>query len=279
MSTDLPNRADRPIFIGGLMKSGTSLLRVLVGQHPLVFASFETHWFDPALRENWRDPQSRRMTLLREFFDIDDAAYARLCAEKQTNPAREFIDIVLENAAAAAGKPRWAEKTPANIRHWPLIRRLWPDAKLVHVTREYRDCFASWKARRGDTLDDFLNSARSAYDAIAPLLGSQTTDYMEVDYTDLVGDTEATMRRVLAFAELHWDPHCRAIDTDITAQERVLVQQVTGRDSKTSISLAKPIFGSSIGQWHELISAEEAATIRRELAPWYDRLGAKWSES
>lgn len=271
-----PNVADRPIFIGGLMKSGTSLLRVLLGQHAQVFASFETHWFDPAIRENWADPTSRRMGYLRKFFAIDDADYARLCDMKSAHPEREFIDIVLSEAAKSAGKTRWAEKTPGNIRNWPLIQRLWPDALLVHVTREYRDCFASWKERRGDTLEDFLEDARGAYTAINPLLGRNTPSYLEIDYTELVQTPEATMRRVLAFAGLPWDANCAAINTKKTAHERKTVRAITGRDSKTSISLEKPIFDSSIGQWHDLITREEAETILETLAPFYDLLGSKW---
>ncbi len=273
------NEADRPVFIGGLMKSGTSLLRVLLGQHRELYAGFETHWFDDDIRINWSQPNSRRMGFLRDFFEIDSEAYARHLATKGASPAREFIDIVLCVAATSAGKPRWAEKTPANIRQWPLIQELWPDAKLIHVTREYRDCYASWKARRGDSLDDFLDSARNAYDAIDPLLGTSSENYMEVDYIDLVSDTENAMRRVLAFCELDWDANCAEINTTATSRERDTVKQVTGRDSKTSISLEKPIFESSIHQWRDLITPEEAATVRDELAPFYARLGARWGEA
>lgn len=271
--------SDRPIFIGGLMKSGTSLLRVLLGQHPTLYAGFETHWFDPAVREGWADPRSRRMTFLREFFELDDAHYAELCAAKRAEPGREFIDIVLADAAARAGKSRWVEKTPANIRHWPLIRDQWADAKLIHVTREYRDCFASWKVRRGDTLDDFLASARTAYDAIEPLIGTSDARYTEVDYNDLVSDTEATMRRILDFAEVDWDPRCASVDTQATARERETVKRVTGKDSKTSISLARPIFGDSVGQWRSMLEPAEAEAIRSELAPWYARLGSRWTDA
>jgi len=34
-----------PIFVGGYFKSGTSLLRALLGQHPDVASGLETHWF------------------------------------------------------------------------------------------------------------------------------------------------------------------------------------------------------------------------------------------
>ena len=63
------------------------------------------------------------------------------------------------------------------------------------------------------------------------------------------------MQRVLAFCELDWDANCAEIDTTATSRERDTVKQVTGRDSKTSISLEKPIFESSIHQWRDLITA------------------------
>ena len=43
-----------PIFIGGMFKSGTSLLRRLIGSHPTIFAGLETNWFrlDPYFASN-----------------------------------------------------------------------------------------------------------------------------------------------------------------------------------------------------------------------------------
>jgi hypothetical protein len=269
--------ADRPIFIGGLMKSGTSLLRVLLGQHRDVFASFETHWYEDAVREHWDDPSSRRMTYLFRFYDLDAAAYGSLCTAKRADPGREFIDIVLDYCMQRAGKPRWAEKTPGNIRHYHLIRSQWPGARLVHVTREYKDCFASWKARRGDDLDTFLAAAQTAYADIAPLLGRRTESYMEIDHDALVTDPEGAMRRVTEFAGLPWDPACARLDLEATRREREKVIEVVGRDSHTNVSLSKPIFTDAIGQWRELLTAAEARRIETELAPYYARLGQGWA--
>ena len=72
---------DHPIFIGGLMKSGTSLLRVLLGQHPDLFASFETHWFSNDFRLNWNDRNSRRVDYLLRFFEITDEGEEKIICE------------------------------------------------------------------------------------------------------------------------------------------------------------------------------------------------------
>jgi hypothetical protein len=268
--------ADRPIFIGGLMKSGTSLLRVLLGQHPDVFASFETHWYEPVIREGWADQYSQRIRYLRQFFELSDSDYAALIQRKRAEPGREFIDVVFEFCAMRAGKPRWAEKTPGNIGHYALICRIWPTAKVIHVTREYRDCFASWKTRRGDTLDAFLTSVKSTYAEIGGLLGKNTESYLEIDHNDLVRTPEQTMRRVLSFAELGWSPSCASLDLAATSEERTKVIEVVGKDSHTNVSLSRPIFTDAIGQWHTMLREDEARRIERELAPFYAIFGERW---
>lgn len=259
------------------MKSGTSLLRVLLAQHRDVFGSFETHWFTDPMRLHWNDPGSRRMQYLIEFFELSDSNYQALCATKREQPHREFVDIVMEYCAIRAGKPRWVEKTPDNIHVWGLIRKQWPDAYLIHVTREYKDCFASWKDRRGDDLDTFLAAATTAYDDIQELLGTTTEHYLEVDYSELASDTESTMRRILTHVGLDWDGACTSIDLKETRTERTKVQNVLGRDSLTAASLTRPIFTDSLGQWRNILNENEISRIDHDLAPWYKILGKRWT--
>lgn len=271
------NLADRPIFIGGLMKSGTSLLRILLGQHSAVFSSFESHWFEDGIRRHWDDPTSRRMELFLKFFEIEQADYESLCATKRAAPDREFIDIAMGFCTERAGKTRWAEKTPGNIIHWPLIKQLWPDARLIHVTREYKDCYASWKTRRGDSLDAFMAAVSASYANAKDLLGKESDRYMEVDHDALVRDPEATMGRVLEFADLAWEPACAIINLEHTNYERGKVIEVLGKDSHTNISLTKPIFTDSIGQYRSLLCAHEIDRIESELAPYYEIYGDLWA--
>jgi len=84
------------------------------------------------------------------------------------------------------------------------------------------------------------------------------------------------MRRVLDFAELAWNPRCAALDLNRTGEEREKVQEVTGRDSLTSVSLTRPIFSDSLGQWRTMLTTDEAARIEAELAGRYRVLGTRW---
>lgn len=268
----------RPVFIGGLMKSGTTLLRSLLGQHPRLFASFETHWFEDAVRFGWADPTSRRMELLLSLLDLSGEEYRTLCDVKRAAPEQEFIDIVLHYCCERAGKHRWVEKTPDNIRFWHLVQALWPEPTLIHVTREYKDVYASWKVRRGDSIDTFLTAAKTAYDDIRPLLGHETETYIEIDYLELVGKTEQTMRRILEHIGEEWHPACAVLDVGLTKGERRKFKDLLGRESWTLVSLSKPIFTSSVGQWREHLTEQERQRIETELADLYALFDAKWTK-
>ena len=59
-----------PIFIGGMFKSGTSLLRAMLGRHSRLFAGLETQWL--AQDRQGITPEDRRAWLerLAIFFDV-----------------------------------------------------------------------------------------------------------------------------------------------------------------------------------------------------------------
>lgn len=260
------------------MKSGTSLLRVLLGQHPDLYATFESHWFEDALRFEWADGQSPRMTFLRKFLEIEDKDYCDLVEAKRAEPEREFIDIVFQSMLARENKRRWIDKTPDNVLHFDEIRTIWTDATLIHVTREPRDCFASWKDKRGDSLDTFLVAAKRLWNALGDRVGSRHhPGYLELDYVDLVANAHKTMGSLLADLGEDWDDAVAAINIDAMQRERQTVKRVTGRDSHTNRSLVRPIFSDSVGQWRNLLTREEAETIVTELAPYYARMGERWS--
>lgn len=150
---------DRPIFILGCPRSGTTLLSAMLHSHPRIAVPPETRF----LLSTYRD----RVTI----GDLRDPANLRHLAERITRPKRaRFRDLglnrhaVIEQIVAgpptlgsafaavwtafarARGKPRWGEKRPAYWRAVDAIRRLFPDAQIVHLMRDPRSCVASMTA-------------------------------------------------------------------------------------------------------------------------------------
>lgn len=263
--------AKPPIFIGGLMKSGTSLLRKLLSRHPSIYGGLETHWFTPDIVEHWRDPGSQRQVWLGQFFDVSAAELARLRADASTGT--DFFDRFMWYCTRRAGKARWLEKTPDNILHIATIRRVWPAAPFILVVRDFRDVYASWKRNHKASLDAFVGRVHDVMRAIGTRAGTSDASYIEVEYDALVTDTERTLRRVLAFLEEPWVERFHVYEGDEWDHRKVL--EVTGKDGATARALAKPVFTTSVGQWHEVLTPDEVDRITCELGAYMEVWGWK----
>lgn len=251
----------KPIFIGGLMMSGTSLARKLLGRHSRLFAGLETHWFSEEFRTTWRDPDSRRQRWMCEFFEVEPAHADEL--RRQSENAFEYFARFMSHCTARAGKQRWVEKTPDNIRHTDLIRERWPEARVVHVVRDYRDVCASWKVNRKQPVDEFIAAAQENVDALGGTLGTSSDWYSEVRYEDLVTRPEATLRSLCGFIGERFEPAMAEYEGDGDEHEKIL--RVTGVDSTTARSLGRPIFTDSIGRWRKALTELEVSRIAEHL--------------
>ena len=116
---------EQPVFIGGMYKSGTTLLRMMLSQHSDMVSGLETFWFDL----NWEDRNSGRTEYVGRRWDgtRDEAPgdqIERLCRYYGLDPVahadridacssrEEFLDFLLTTYAATCGAGRWTEKTP-----------------------------------------------------------------------------------------------------------------------------------------------------------------------
>ncbi len=264
-----------PIFIGGMAKSGTSLLRSLVGSHPNIYGGdgFETNWFGDEIRKDWKDQTSERQRWLREWHNIDDQDFKAI--KSKSISGLDYFNNVMNYCTDKAKKKRWIEKTPNNIHYFDLITDTWPNAKLIICVRDLRDVFASWKVKAGSNLKnhdvyEFTDKVLHAFSDYHDLLGKQTENYIDIKYEDTVKSTEQTLKRVLNYLE---EPWVEGLENYKPSGELEKVKRIIGKGSTTSESLEKPIFTSSIGQWKEFITDNEIAVIDDKLGDFQNILG------
>lgn len=243
------------------MKSGTSLLRKLLSLHPNIFGGLETHWFSDDFVNHWKDPESRRQKWLLDFFDVtaDEVAPARASSEN----AYAFFDEFMKYCTERAQKSRWVEKTPNNVFHVETINQLWPKAYILILKRDYKDVYASWKKNKNISIEQFMEAVLT-YQKVLQEQAVQQERMMVVTYSDLVKSPKATLQAVLEFVGEAYIEGLENYSGDDTDYQKVL--QVTGKESATTFSLQKPIFTSSIGQWEEILTPEEAKLIDEKLA-------------
>jgi hypothetical protein len=185
--------SNRPIFIVGCQRSGTTLLRLMLDSHPNVSCGPETRFlqdFAKLTSESWDRlslygfPKSYWLDKAADFFDSFQAEYAK-----------------------SRGKARWADKTPRYALSLAYINELFPTSQIVHVIRDGRDVVASHRDRWGyrsalkavEKWPRYIRAARRVGDRLAD------DRYTEVRYEDLVLDTEPTLRQLVQFLGEPWD--------------------------------------------------------------------------
>lgn len=223
---------ERPIFIVGMPRSGTSLVEQILASHPDVFGGGELYGIFHAVAELEQTfgPNTYPECLAR----LDGAQVERL--------AGGYLDQLERVNATAA---RVTDKMPHNFQHLALIRALFPKAPIVHVRRDPLDTCLSCYAL------DF--AGQHGYSANLADLGFHYRQYerlmahyrdvlkipmFEVDYEMLVSDPDHVVRALLAHCGLAWDDAC-------------LTPHAHPRVARTAsyAQVRRPINSESVGRW------------------------------
>ncbi|WP_235018239.1 sulfotransferase family protein [Thermomonospora echinospora] len=218
----MPSQTDRPIFVIGCPRSGTTLLQLMLHSHPRIAIPAETRFLLPAyasrrgfgdlsLADNRRALAEwivgRKETKFHDLgLDADEVVEEIVAAPPTLGSA---LGTVFRAYARRFGKPRWGDKRPSYFKHVDVLRRMWPDAQFVHLIRDGRDCVASLKEMPWYTLDSYhaICAWREAIDygrRYARRLGPGS--YYELQYERLVADPAAELAGLCGFLGEDFDP-------------------------------------------------------------------------
>ena len=190
-----------PVYIVGMPRSGTTLMEEMLAAHPAVSPGGEMVAFHALLL---------RTLGLRRIGELP-ARLETATAEEIARLRRETADLLAETAR---GRPFVTDKMPGNYVFLNLLRTLVPSLRILHMRRNPQDtCFSCYTT-------GFRVSHEFSYDLTT--LGQQYRIYettlalwrrhlppalfLDVDYETLVAEPEPTLRRILEFLALPWDP-------------------------------------------------------------------------
>ncbi|BBC73931.1 conserved hypothetical protein [Altererythrobacter sp. B11] len=225
-----------PVFILGLPRSGSTLVEQILDSHSQIEGTMEL----PEMMIIASRLQSRVDE--GEFPDFR-AMVAALTPADRLRLGEEYLDRT--RIHRRTDKPRFIDKMPNNWQHVGLIRLILPNAAIVDTRRHPMSCcFSGWKQHfaRGQTFSydladigryyrDYV-SLMAAYDAAAP--GA----VHRVHYEAMVADTEAEVRRLLAYLGLEFEPACLEFYKNDRAVRTASSEQVR-----------QPIFRDGVEQW------------------------------
>jgi protein-tyrosine sulfotransferase len=251
----------RPIFIGGMFKSGTSLLRAMIGNHSKVASGLETYWFDIDW-SNLDEAKNRdRLRIISEFYELSDQALNGMI--KKCFSSEDFLARLMAHWCAINKKERWAEKTPGNIIHIDRIKAFWPDAYILHIVRDPRDIFASLRdAKKWDDIGSFMDRWGAVFDHVKKFKSSGVLDetkYLEVRYEELVCDPKAVMEKICRFTDLEFETEISSFKGKKGEFDKV--KSVTGKESTTLARLSEPMTKARLGIWKKILHESEVKEL------------------
>lgn len=211
---------DQPIFIGGLQRSGTSLMRAIIGSHPtLAIYKSDLPLWTKFYKHN-KDLDLNNLDARKQLLDQIIADNKSLKIIGLTFNAEEILESLkdestvtfgilfqqlLRQYAKLIGRPRWGLKTPHNEFWTDEIFAAYPDAKMIHLIRDPRDVAVSVESRGWDkplekTCHKWQQSAHLATINQQKYAGS----YIVVRYEDLVRNSESIIEKVCKIVQLEY---------------------------------------------------------------------------
>jgi LPS sulfotransferase NodH len=169
---------EAPVFVICTLRSGSTLLRVLLDSHSQIRSPHELHlrYVSVHFDQKWSERSMKELGL-----DTRAADYL-------------LWDRLLHRELTASRKSIIADKTPNNVFIVDRLREAWPDARFIFLLRHPGAIARSRQKYKGEGADDLIIKYVEALEA-----ARQTYDGHTVRYEDLTADPERELRKICDF--------------------------------------------------------------------------------
>ena len=224
----MQDKPNRPIFVVGSPRSGTSILTWCLGHHPNVFPLPESNWmgdFAVNVAVAYQIGASRGEYSLLSAMDLgaDELFAAFGCtinelilrhrSHLESKREAKCVELKLDrswleaSSSAAGPKERWVDGTPEYSFHICGLRKLFPQALFVHVLRDVRAVVRSMvnfhRVAGFQLVADEEEAYRYWFRTVSACLTAERaygpSVVHRVRYADLIESAEPTMRSLLDF--------------------------------------------------------------------------------
>ena len=251
--------APDPVFVVGLPRSGSTLIEQILASHSQVEGTMELA--DVAMLARLVGARTTRPGV---------NAYPRALEKFSADELRGFGERYLAQTRIQRKTPApfFIDKMPNNFAHLGFIHLMLPNAKIIDARRHPLGCCLSGFKQH------FARGQSFSYDLAE--IGRYYRDYVElmahfdavlpgrvhrVFYEDMVENTEAEVRRLLAYCGLEFEPGVLKFHENQRAVRTASSEQVR-----------KPIFKEGLDQWRHFEPHLDA--LKRALGEVLDRYPA-----
>lgn len=225
--------SEKPVFIVGMPRSGTTLAEQILSSHSGVHGAGELKTLDSIM--SFLQNGKKDSLVNAGFMNQLAAPHFRQIGQLYVQETEKL------NPAAA----RITDKMPFNFMWIGLIRLALPNAKIIHCRRDARDIALSCYTRMFTELTPWSNDLREigryykAYDRLMKHWKAVCGDSIhDLDYEALTASPETEIRKLLDYCGLEWQNAC----LDFHATRRLVA---TASDTQ----VRQPIYKDSAGSW------------------------------
>lgn len=238
--------ANKPVFIVGMPRSGTSLVEQIIASHPDAYGAGE-------ITELWSIAQHVSSSKNFENYTEKLAALSKEGLDQYAERYLAFVENLEPDTL------RITDKLPHNFMHIGLIKQLFPNAHIIHCHRHPFDtCLSIYFKKFNDSHIYARNLSEIArfyasYRELMERWDTTATRIFSLQYEDLVANQEKVTRDIISYIGLDWDDRCLRYHES---------NRLIATPSYTQAN--KPVYTGSINRWKH---------YERHLQPLIDVLG------
>lgn len=201
------------IFVVGAARSGTTLLRLLINNHPDIACIGETQFFHHnylQLSSNSEKNISIFSDIFRTESELPNFIYNNELLKyfPKDKTIASYFNVLLSAYAKNLGKNKWAEKSPSHILRIELIKKLFPDAKIINIKRNpYSSAISRFQKLKKKEFNNFSIFFYLKYlkkvDKIASDFERENKDsILTVKYEDLSENPKFVLEKIFSFLDV-----------------------------------------------------------------------------
>ena len=255
---------DKPIiFVGGVPRSGTTLMRVMFDSHPEISCGKETRIIPRifSMRNQWKDSE----------FEKERLKMAGMTDEIIDSAIGAFVYQVIAKHGKYA--KNLCNKDPLVFQHLSYVKKVFPNAKFILMIRDGRAVAHSIITRKVSVPGFNLTSYRGCLSKWSNMIKSMynmcvdigTKNCLPVFYEKLILNPEKTMKSVFNFLNIKWNDA-------VLNHEKFIGKKISLAEyEKSTNQVIKPIYLEALNSWvgkipkHLLDQMDNIAPMLRTL--------------
>lgn len=280
-------KSDTPaIFIGG-GRSGSTLLRVMLGRHSNIWTGTEFFFHHSMLHTFKKFPWLPK----KAFALYDPINYIKfesrfgitkdeaLGFRKKASCFAEFMDMFFNRVAEKNNKKFWIEKTARSGEILDYLFENWPKAKFIHIIRDGRDVICSMRESPKYRFDKDgkkvptnvwhpLEWCFDEWHSVVSRTIQHRKDprYYEIRYEDLVTNKEEEMKKLCEFIGVNFE---KAIieNEKIKKDNSIQIEVMQSKEAITKVNKNR------LARWKNDLNYDDAKYIQEHGGELLKELG------